>query len=759
MTIDQIDRLNYYQRQYLGAADFEAEQAYHRDMRRRHNLAHHTWGIVTGLELMEVEREDQNSGVEVYVMPGMAIDGYGREILVLEPYKLDPSLFSSLTEADYLEAYITYCQKETQRPASGYELCEAEKHLNRVRETFRIVIEPGLVTDDGLEVAGRKADPSTAKVVGQSEPTLTIPLDGSVPHQEFPDEDERPRWLVRLGSVRWSGSGSTGLTSAGAAYLSEGREYVGNVTAAVLAPDAKLRIGDRGTESPMKAGDSGVAVTVEGIVEVEGTLEVDGLLTANGNVYAKKKVGIGTATPDVSLHVSGSADATLKKGSGLVVVGNTDGKSLVLDGNEIIARDQEAKSTLHLQAEGGQLSVHANKPGTKFVVTDKGDVGIGTTGPDTRLQIAGGSDAKLANGTGFLVIGGVGGANLVLDQDEIMARNAGANSPLHLQAQGGMLTVHNSKAGTKVVVTDAGNVGVGTTAPNVKLHVVGGTAASLAKGTGAFVIGDVNGKNVAMDINGMMCRNNAGKSPLHLQANGGMLKVHHHNAGTEFVVKDNGQVGIGTSSPSVMLHVRGGGDADLTDASGFVVIGNVDGDNLVMDSNEIMARSNGARAGLHLQANGGMLKLHHWRPGTEFVVTDSGTVAIKKNSPEAPYVLDVNGHARATGFWWSSDVRLKRDVKPLGSVLERVGMLRGVEFEWDVDQVAEGASALGKRIGVIAQEVEEVFPELVKTAGDGIKAVSYSDLVAVLLQAVKELGSEIAALEKRVEALEKPARA
>ena len=53
MATDEILRLHYYERQYLGAADLEDQQTYLRDMRRRHNLGPHTWGIVTGLDLTE----------------------------------------------------------------------------------------------------------------------------------------------------------------------------------------------------------------------------------------------------------------------------------------------------------------------------------------------------------------------------------------------------------------------------------------------------------------------------------------------------------------------------------------------------------------------------------------------------------------------------------------------------------------------------------------------------------------------------------
>jgi Chaperone of endosialidase len=75
-----------------------------------------------------------------------------------------------------------------------------------------------------------------------------------------------------------------------------------------------------------------------------------------------------------------------------------------------------------------------------------------------------------------------------------------------------------------------------------------------------------------------------------------------------------------------------------------------------------------------------------------------------------------------------------------------VRRLRGVSFEWRED-LPSGHS--GPDLGVIAQEVEEVFPELVRTGEDGYKRVNYVGLIAPLIEAVKELDSRVQALERR----------
>src|SRR5690348_10880694 len=109
-TPDEILRLHYYQRQYLGAADLEDQQSYMRDMRRRHNVGQHTWGIVAGLMMVEEPVAGDPTAVDVYIQPGMAVDGFGREIFVMAPVKLDTLLFESFAAQGSHSVWIGYDQ-------------------------------------------------------------------------------------------------------------------------------------------------------------------------------------------------------------------------------------------------------------------------------------------------------------------------------------------------------------------------------------------------------------------------------------------------------------------------------------------------------------------------------------------------------------------------------------------------------------------------------------------------------------------------
>jgi hypothetical protein len=78
--------------------------------------------------------------------------------------------------------------------------------------------------------------------------------------------------------------------------------------------------------------------------------------------------------------------------------------------------------------------------------------------------------------------------------------------------------------------------------------------------------------------------------------------------------------------------------------------------------------------------------------------------------------------------------------------LDKVVKLRGVYFDWNEDETNFVFND-GKQIGVIAQEVEEIFPELVKTDENGYKMVDYTKITPVLIEALKEQNSKIVSLE------------
>jgi Chaperone of endosialidase/Major tropism determinant N-terminal domain len=97
--------------------------------------------------------------------------------------------------------------------------------------------------------------------------------------------------------------------------------------------------------------------------------------------------------------------------------------------------------------------------------------------------------------------------------------------------------------------------------------------------------------------------------------------------------------------------------------------------------------------------------------------------------------LNVGGDITAFA---TSDERLKKNITIIPDALDKVNKISGVGFEWN-----EKSGKTGKDYGVIAQEIEKVLPELVVTRDDGYKAVRYEKIIALLIEAVKELNKKI----------------
>ena len=128
-------------------------------------------------------------------------------------------------------------------------------------------------------------------------------------------------------------------------------------------------------------------------------------------------------------------------------------------------------------------------------------------------------------------------------------------------------------------------------------------------------------------------------------------------------------------------------------------------------------------------------------------ILPEGTIVYEKG---ATYRLDVSGSIGATAdvvAYISSDKRLKDNIKNIANPLEKLNKLNGIEFDWNDKQDLYK----GHDIGVIAQEVEEVLPEIVDTREDGDhKAVKYDRMVALLIEAVKEQQVQINELKTKL---------
>lgn len=118
------------------------------------------------------------------------------------------------------------------------------------------------------------------------------------------------------------------------------------------------------------------------------------------------------------------------------------------------------------------------------------------------------------------------------------------------------------------------------------------------------------------------------------------------------------------------------------------------------------------------------------------------------------YALYVAGDAYCTGTWGPSDIKYKKDIATISGALDKINQINGVYFNWRQNEFPQMNFNEGRNLGVIAQELETVVPELVMTTEDGSKSVSYDKLSVLLIEAVKELANENKQLVQRINELE-----
>ena len=373
------------------------------------------------------------------------------------------------------------------------------------------------------------------------------------------------------------------------------------------------------------------------------------------------------------------------------------------------------------------------------------NVGIGTSNPDAPLSFANslGDKIQLYDNGSFTTYGfGVQSNNLQLlttDHTTDITFNYG----------------FSASATELMRIKGNGNVGIGITNPTEKLYV-----------NGNAIIGS---SNVDATLNGE-----------------GVFQSSSNLAGAGFIatpwVYARAIEGDQRGSGSTLITIGGKNGFTSDDEIGLVTNGKL---KMLMDSNGLVTFF-----GLHSTSPGNLVfnqdsqgdfetdinfdssgriagesdifrvaskGTHDLRLATNSVddkvtIRNSGMVGILDTTPS--YTLDVNGTFRAFGITDSSDIRWKKNITNLETPLDKLAKLRGVRYQWNQEAYPDKNFAPGMQIGIIAQELEEQYPELVDIDSDGYKSIQYGKLTAVLLEGIKELKQENDILKQRIASLE-----
>jgi hypothetical protein len=123
------------------------------------------------------------------------------------------------------------------------------------------------------------------------------------------------------------------------------------------------------------------------------------------------------------------------------------------------------------------------------------------------------------------------------------------------------------------------------------------------------------------------------------------------------------------------------------------------------------------------------------------LIVQNGNVGIGTTEPG--YLLHVDGSVAATAFYYTSDERLKENIKPLEASLSKILKLNGISYR--LKETGE------EKIGLSAQEVKQVFPKAVNEDKNGMLSIDSSGLIASLVEAIKEQQKEIEELKEIIE--------
>jgi len=401
------------------------------------------------------------------------------------------------------------------------------------------------------------------------------------------------------------------------------------------------------------------------------------LQNGTSGYYNAGNVGIGTTTPSAPLWVNGSGTGASSANTAAFSAPNIGSNT----------------SVVHWGSTGDIYWRSAASTGRVILQDTGGNVGIGTANPTAALEVKGSINLDVANSS-------VSPAVI----SPIDSGSYGVHLAFSPRANGG-------SAVEAMRITQAGNVGIGTTAPGAKLQV---DTASIGygevriKSTGTSSTIGYYSADGGWDA-GVGGWNNPDKF---------VIGKYNPGGGAKLVVDTSGNVGIGTTNPNAKLAIANNVSSDGPGGS--------------YSSYQLMLYDSGnANSSYGLGISSSVL----WFNSAAFFKFYANGTQI--------------GWIDASGFRTGSDLRLKKDIRVLESPLQRLLLLDGVSYSWINENFPR------KRVmGFIAQDLVKVFPEVVDADENGYLSVNYSQLIAPMVEALKEEHEQKQELENKVEKLQ-----
>ena len=490
-------------------------------------------------------------------------------------------------------------------------------------------------------------------------------------------------------------------------------------------------------------------------------LQLRGGTTTEHNSFtgAAREVTVDTTKKTLVVHDGSTAGGTpLMKDSGATIAGNitfgaNNGTRLsILDGMVSsrvdigIARTAGGYTFREVNEGSERAGIHSNasndlifKTGSAATVMtlDGANLGIGTSTPNSIFHV------QPLNETNFLIRNE--GSIIVLASETNNGRDS--NRGMDFEASFYRFIVSGSE---KIAINSSGNVGIGSDAPTAKLDIarlgaawtgsspVSGTALHMHNGNNATTspvyLGLGAGSQSMSGIN-FGDENDADAGRILYSHSDNSLRFGTNGSSERIRIDTDGNMGFNTTTVQAKLHIK----STLSDTNALVKLesyhpkirfhdlsGSARGGEILMDGDAL-------RFNVSVPVDDATALSEQMR------LDSSGQLGIGLTSGISEK-LHVSGNILATGtITPNSDIAFKKDIKPLTNVLEKVTQLLGINFTYKNNNE--------KSMGLLAQDVERIFPELIR-GEEGNKSLNYMGFTGALVEAIKELSNKVEALEK-----------
>ncbi len=230
----------------------------------------------------------------------------------------------------------------------------------------------------------------------------------------------------------------------------------------------------------------------------------------------------------------------------------------------------------------------------------------------------------------------------------------------------------------------------------------------------------------------------------------GYISIHDSDAGEDVInMNNNGDIWAAGNfnNPRVEVQSNWGNDGQgaviVKDPNDNWMIQASANDDGASNYNGTVTVSNSQNGFIAEMGGDGYISIHDTDVGQDVINLNNNGDIYASNS------VSTDGDMNAVNFNVTSDRRFKKNVKSIDNALVKTKQLNGYTYNWNkLAQRQKGVTSDDEQIGVLAQELEKVFPQLVKTDEDGFKAVNYTALTAVLIEAIKDLSTEVESLKE-----------